>query len=164
MISRWSNVKLRGQMLRNFMNKIFLEQRIQWNQGWGWGFKSLLSLLASLFSGHEWSRLRVECIMDLWTSYRKRMYEGSEVMKKENVKSRSNRFKNQMIWTKDHREILVWKSAKFLMDIMWPISQSHFHVSCLCSLKWNLFIVILVWCLQWSPWACAMTKWIMMRS
>ena len=22
-----------------------------------------------------------------------------------------------------------------LMDIMWPISQSHFHVSCLCSLK-----------------------------
>ena len=21
------------------------------------------------------------------------------------------------------------------MDIMWPISQSHFHVSCLCSLK-----------------------------
>ena len=24
---------------------------------------------------------------------------------------------------------------KMLMDIMWPISQSHFHVSCLCSLK-----------------------------
>ena len=24
---------------------------------------------------------------------------------------------------------------KYLMDIMWPISQSHFHVSCLCSLK-----------------------------
>ena len=23
----------------------------------------------------------------------------------------------------------------YLMDIMWPISQSHFHVSCLCSLK-----------------------------
>ena len=23
----------------------------------------------------------------------------------------------------------------FLIDIMWPISQSHFHVSCLCSLK-----------------------------
>ena len=22
-----------------------------------------------------------------------------------------------------------------VMDIMWPISQSHFHVSCLCSLK-----------------------------
>ena len=22
-----------------------------------------------------------------------------------------------------------------LMDIMWPISQSHFHVSYLCSLK-----------------------------
>ena len=22
-----------------------------------------------------------------------------------------------------------------MMDIMWPISQSHFHVSCLCSLK-----------------------------
>ena len=22
-----------------------------------------------------------------------------------------------------------------LMDIMWPISQSHFHVSCLCSFK-----------------------------
>ena len=22
-----------------------------------------------------------------------------------------------------------------LMDIMWPIRQSHFHVSCLCSLK-----------------------------
>ena len=22
-----------------------------------------------------------------------------------------------------------------LMDIIWPISQSHFHVSCLCSLK-----------------------------
>ena len=24
---------------------------------------------------------------------------------------------------------------KKVMDIMWPISQSHFHVSCLCSLK-----------------------------
>ena len=34
-----------------------------------------------------------------------------------------------------------------VMDIMWPISQSHFHVSCLCSLEWNSFIVILVWCL-----------------
>ena len=22
-----------------------------------------------------------------------------------------------------------------MMDIIWPISQSHFHVSCLCSLK-----------------------------
>ena len=24
---------------------------------------------------------------------------------------------------------------RHVMDIMWPISQSHFHVSCLCSLK-----------------------------
>ena len=23
----------------------------------------------------------------------------------------------------------------FVMDIMWPISQSHFHISGLCSLK-----------------------------
>ena len=28
------------------------------------------------------------------------------------------------------------------MNIMWPISQSHFHVSRLCSLKQNLFIII----------------------
>ena len=27
------------------------------------------------------------------------------------------------------------EAATYLMDIMWPISQSHFHVSCLCSLK-----------------------------
>ena len=25
--------------------------------------------------------------------------------------------------------------SSFLVDIMWPISQSHFHVSFLCSLK-----------------------------
>ena len=27
------------------------------------------------------------------------------------------------------------KRRSVLMDIMWPISQSHFNVSCLCSLK-----------------------------
>ena len=31
-----------------------------------------------------------------------------------------------------------------LMNIMWPISQSHFHVSHLCSLKCNIFIIILL--------------------
>ena len=35
------------------------------------------------------------------------------------------------------------KSAE-MMDIIWLISQSHFYVSCLCSLKLNLFIIILV--------------------
>ena len=29
----------------------------------------------------------------------------------------------------------VMFAMKSMMDIMWPISQSHFHVSCLCSLK-----------------------------
>ena len=27
------------------------------------------------------------------------------------------------------------KIQKYMMDIMWPISQSHFHQSCLYSLK-----------------------------
>ena len=27
------------------------------------------------------------------------------------------------------------RAMEKLMDIMWPISQSQFHVSCLCSLK-----------------------------
>ena len=27
------------------------------------------------------------------------------------------------------------EAVEMVMDIMWPISQSHFHVSCLCSLK-----------------------------
>ena len=31
---------------------------------------------------------------------------------------------------------IMWPiSQSHLMDIMWPTSQSHFHVSCLCSLK-----------------------------
>ena len=68
-----------------------------------------------------------------------------------------------MVLIDDYSRVSWVYLLKYLMDIMWPISQSHFHVSCLCSLKWNLFIAILVWCLQWSPWACAMTKWIMMR-
>ena len=28
-----------------------------------------------------------------------------------------------------------WGGGGGVIDIMWPISQSHFHVSCLCSLK-----------------------------
>ena len=28
-----------------------------------------------------------------------------------------------------------------LMDVMWPISQSHFHVYFLCLLKSNLFFI-----------------------
>ena len=27
------------------------------------------------------------------------------------------------------------EGGKEVMDIMWPLSQSHFYVSCLCSLK-----------------------------
>ena len=42
------------------------------------------------------------------------------------------------------RERTPKKLGMCMIDIMWPINQSHFHVSCLCSLKWNLFIVILV--------------------
>ena len=30
---------------------------------------------------------------------------------------------------------MVQGLPKIVMDIMWPISQSHFHVSYLCSLK-----------------------------
>ena len=41
-------------------------------------------------------------------------------------------------------EMLGFESLRLMMDIMWPISQSHFNVSYLCSLKCNLFIVILV--------------------
>ena len=66
-----------------------------------------------------------------------------------------------------HKGFLLTHYIHFMMDIMWLISQSHFYVSFLCSLKWNLFInlfiAIHVWCLQWSLWAYAVTKWIMMR-
>ena len=30
---------------------------------------------------------------------------------------------------------LCYAAPPYMMDIMWPISQSHFHQSCLCSLK-----------------------------
>ena len=36
------------------------------------------------------------------------------------------------------------EQTKDVMDIMWPISQSFSHVSCLFSLKLYLFILILV--------------------
>ena len=29
----------------------------------------------------------------------------------------------------------IHKGVEIVMDIMWPIIQSHFNVSCLCSLK-----------------------------
>ena len=38
-------------------------------------------------------------------------------------------------WTDDISCIFSSHATWQVMDIMWPISQSHFHVSCLCSLK-----------------------------
>ena len=35
----------------------------------------------------------------------------------------------------DHLLAISSHAPWHVMDIMWPISQSHFHVSCLCSLK-----------------------------
>ena len=31
--------------------------------------------------------------------------------------------------------LCMWSFDLRMIDIMWPISQSHFHVSCLCSMK-----------------------------
>ena len=36
-------------------------------------------------------------------------------------------------WVSSRTQVHV--QLYLVMDIMWPISQSHFHVSCLCSLK-----------------------------
>ena len=59
---------------------------------------------------------------------------GIEWMRKKNPKY------NDLLW-------IVWLNIIFLiffMDVMWSISQSHYHLSHLDLLKYNIFIVIRV--------------------
>ena len=42
----------------------------------------------------------------------------------------SERDKEKERRERDNGALTGWKPDSKLMDIMWPISQSHFHVSC----------------------------------
>ena len=41
-------------------------------------------------------------------------------------------------------KIMFISTNIFMMGIMWPTTQSYFHIFFLCLLKSNLFIIILV--------------------